>query len=377
MYPTPPTIIDHPADANHYSTVWDGARCIVIHATAGTNSLDWLSTTSKPPVSIQVLAPKDGTLIRIVKDRWQAFHVGRSNIGNHTIAAGDQGSASEIAYGIEFENRNNGEDPYPIEQIDAGAYQIALWWRQDGFLPLLTHALVDTQGKTDPRGLDMIELTRRAIVWYDWLDQAPSPPATSPYTINSKVLATPFASQTSVIKRVPAPSLNYDELWIRTFLMPLYWRKATAAGLDPVLAIAQLLHETANLGSFWSADPQNNPAGIGVTGDWRPVAEAQPQPAEFWRQNPQRGNRWERGNSFADWEVASDAHLGRLLAYALPAGQGTSLQKRLIDYALLVRPLPAAYRGIAPTLAGLNGRWAAGNGYANALAKRANQLAGS
>jgi hypothetical protein len=61
--------------------------------------------------------------------------------------------------------------------------------------------------------------------------------------------------------------------------------------------------------------------------------------------------------------------VGRLLAYALPIGQGTAAQQALIAQALAVRPLPPRYRGIAPTWKGLNGRWAVpGRSYAQRIA---------
>lgn len=51
------------------------------------------------------------------------------------------------------------------------------------------------------------------------------------------------------------------------------------------------------------------------------------------------------------------AHLGRL-AYARTDAEATPEQQALIDFALEVRPLLSDYRGIAPTIVGLNGRWA-------------------
>ena len=52
------------------------------------------------------------------------------------------------------------------------------------------------------------------------------------------------------------------------------------------------------------------------------------------------------------------AHIGRLLAYALRDDQATPAQKALIDQALAYRALPSRLRGVAPTIVGLNGRWA-------------------
>jgi len=47
-----------------------------------------------------------------------------------------------------------------------------------------------------------------------------------------------------------------------------------------------------------------------------------------------------------------------LLAYALTDAAASPAQLDLISYALSYRAMPERYRGIAPTIAGLNGRWA-------------------
>ncbi len=126
-------------------------------------------------------------------------------------------------------------------------------------------------------------------------------------------------------------------------------------GIDWFLALAQMAHETGHLTSFWSLRPQRNPAGIGVTGEWR--ADPPPDPTG-WAYNTQR-QRWERGISFPTWaEHAVPAHLGRLLAYALTDAQANDAQRELIAKALAVRPLSPSLRGVAPTILGLNGRWA-------------------
>lgn len=128
-----------------------------------------------------------------------------------------------------------------------------------------------------------------------------------------------------------------------------------AAGMDWFLALAQMAHETGHLTSFWSLRPQRNPAGIGVTGEWR---SDPPPDLSGWAYNIQR-QRWERGISFPTWvDHAIPAHLGRLLAYALTDAQANETQRALIATALAVRPLPSHLRGIAPTILGLNGKWA-------------------
>jgi hypothetical protein len=126
-----------------------------------------------------------------------------------------------------------------------------------------------------------------------------------------------------------------------------YFAQCLPLGLDPVLAVAQMLHETGNLTSFWAARPQRNPAGIGVNGEKQ---AAEPADRAGWAYNTQR-RQWERGVSFTSWvNDATPAHLGRLLAYALPVDVETRAQAAAIQRALTYRPLPPMMRGSAPTL---------------------------
>jgi N-acetyl-anhydromuramyl-L-alanine amidase AmpD len=131
-----------------------------------------------------------------------------------------------------------------------------------------------------------------------------------------------------------------------------YWTHAPAVGLDPLLALAQCLHETTDNGrpisSWWSMRPRRNPAGIGVTGQAR---HTDPNDPRHWAAGPpDNPATWYAGLSFPSWDEAVRAQVGRLLAYALPLGQGTPQQQALIDFALSQRPLPSTLRGTAPTL---------------------------
>jgi hypothetical protein len=147
------------------------------------------------------------------------------------------------------------------------------------------------------------------------------------------------------------PHGEYTAGDIERVIVPAYFWVCASAGVDPLLAIAQMIHETGNLTSYWSQRPRRNPAGIGVTGE----------PG--------------KGLSFASWDKdAIPAHVGRLLAYALEPRAANAAQAALIARALGYRPLPAAYRGVAPTLRGLNGRWAVGARYADAIARVANAI---
>jgi mannosyl-glycoprotein endo-beta-N-acetylglucosaminidase len=133
-------------------------------------------------------------------------------------------------------------------------------------------------------------------------------------------------------------------------ILKKYVTLCTRMGLDPLLVVSQMLEETGHLTSPKSQPPQRNPAGIGAT-----------------------GGKVE-GASFATWDNAIRAHVGRLLAYALAEGEETPAQRALIKEALKVRSLPADRRGCAPVLAGLAGKWAMDPDYAVKISAIANQI---
>lgn len=188
-----------------------------------------------------------------------------------------------------------------------------------------------------------------------------------PYRVNLPLLANPpwtndegwiIAAESGQVDQAiawfsaRAIGYSYNEI---TTILQVYQSLGREVGVDWFLALAQCAHETGSLTSWWSQIPRRNPAGIGVTGKTLPWPQDMvPGPDWAWD-----GTQWREGLSFADWAGESiPAHLGRLLAYALPAGGGTPAQEALIGYALSRRALPEQYRGIAPTITGLNGRWA-------------------
>jgi Mannosyl-glycoprotein endo-beta-N-acetylglucosaminidase/N-acetylmuramoyl-L-alanine amidase len=133
-------------------------------------------------------------------------------------------------------------------------------------------------------------------------------------------------------------------------IVALYDTTCTAAGLDPLLPIAQMVLETGGLTSFWSQPPRRNLAGIGVTGEAGV------------------------GKKFADWPTAVRAHVGRLLRYAIREGMETDAQKPLIAQALEVRRLPKELWGVAPAVGNLGrGVWAADAFYAKKIIRLANE----
>ncbi len=180
----------------------------------------------------------------------------------------------------------------------------------------------------------------------------------APPLIGASLLGPASGSAEQAISWLSARAI-YDNDIVR--IVNTYQLIGEQVGLDWFLAIAQMAHETGSLTSWWSQPPRRNLAGIGVTGVWRPgLPDGSPGPAPgpAWAWSAQLG-RWLAGVSFPTWgSDAIPAHLGRLLAYTLPAGQGDLTQQSLIDKALGYRSLPASHRNSAPTILGLNGRWA-------------------
>ena len=187
------------------------------------------------------------------------------------------------------------------------------------------------------------------------LGSAPAPPADMPLLGPASGGASAAASWFA--KRCAAEFSAYDV----GAIVAAYQRHGESVGLDWFLALAQMAHETGSLSSWWSGRPRRNPAGIGVTGETRDGLQdgsAGPAPGRDWAWDD-LWKKWRAGVSFPTWaDHAVPAHLGRLLAYALRDEDASDLQRQMIAYALSYRSLPSAYRGAAPTILGLNGRWA-------------------
>ena len=162
---------------------------------------------------------------------------------------------------------------------------------------------------------------------------------------------------------------EYNEVDIASVIVPAYFSVCASVGMEPVMLLAQMIHETGCLTSWWSQRPRRNPAGIGVTGR---TSSTQPS-AGAWAL---RDGVWAEGVSFPSWKDDSiAAHAGRLLAYALPDQLTSDAQRSMIARALSYRALPANFRGVAPIWRGLNGRWAVpGATYADKIAEIANAM---
>jgi hypothetical protein len=206
----------------------------------------------------------------------------------------------------------------------------------------------------------------------------PSPTATAtatttPATDDAPLLGPASGRTDQAISWLVARSNSYTAYDIGQ-VVARYQALGDSVGLDWFLALAQCAHETGSLTSWWCQRPRRNPAGIGVTGRIVPgTPDSPPGPDWSWD-----GIQWREGISFATWaDHGIPAHLGRLLAYALRDEQATNPQRELISYALSFRPLPSNLRGIAPTIVGLNGRWAyPGTTYGQSIVDLARRIRG-
>jgi hypothetical protein len=362
-----PTIDARTHTSPNHSRRATAIACAVVHSCEGRpagneeqSSIPWL-TNPASKVSSHYYITRAGTIYQLVPLDRAAWHAGVSALDG--VESVDN-SLNDASVGIELEHRAGGPS-YPMAQLDALAW--LLRYLMERYPAMTTERIVSHRAVALPRGRKNDPSDWSEDAFRAWVNALP------PYTADSPILASPGAPIPTVILRFPTPAAGYTRTDVRV-IVNAYWKTCLGVGVDPVLAIAQMAHETGSLSSWWSQRPRRNPAGIGVTGETRPGTDPQPQPAEVWHRD---AAIWRRGNVFGSWERGSvPAHVGRLLAYALPEGVSTPAQQALIDYALAVRPLPEAYRGSAPTLRGLNGRWAVGAGYADAIAARANRLSG-
>ena len=143
--------------------------------------------------------------------------------------------------------------------------------------------------------------------------------------------------------RSPLTRYSAEEI---EYILNLYNDACSVSDTDFMFVVTQMIHETDSLRSVWSNPPNNNPAGIGVTGGLGP--DGQPL-----------------GQKFETWLEAVQCHVGLILCYRFPAAEGTEAQKRLIRVCTSFRP--GAPRGIATTLAELGSKWAADPEYINKL----------
>jgi hypothetical protein len=208
-------------------------------------------------------------------------------------------------------------------------------------------------------------------------------------TADTTLLSPPRASAEQAVAYIVRRGSVYTPEDIAT-IVGYYWRYSMPVGIDPLLAIAQCIHETSELdpatgkwrplSTWWAQRPNRNPAGLGVTGE---ESNSQPADTAGWVEDTRtQPSVWRKGLAFASWDESSRAHIGRLLAYALPEGRENQVQGELISFSLAKRPLARNLRGTAPTLKPLGAKfnptgqgWAyPGDNYGNKIAELAQAI---
>lgn len=353
-----PRITDHPA-RDHSTRAGQPIKFIVIHATAGTNSVGWLAGNVNG-TSIHVLIAKNGDCIKMVDETRAAHHVGFSEYRENGVIYSKRGplTCNMISLGIELENTNSGHDPYPEAQLRSAAWYIQEWRKRFGNIPVIMHRDIDTQGKSDANGIQVADILR-------FIEEDAALDSVTP---QSNLFSLPRVDMQAAVRYIVnrGTDVSYPQVSVQEIVQH-YWTWGAKVGIDPLLAVAQMIHETGNLTSWWCLRPRRNPAGIGVTGENRFGLK----PGVDWQWN---GLKWVRGYAFANWEDAAKAHLGHLLLYALPlTSVATEDQNTCIQADPQRFGFPHA--GKAPQLVGLNGRWAVpGTYYADAISSIANAI---
>jgi hypothetical protein len=345
-------------------------RLLVMHATAGTwpGDLGWLRLGGgATAVSAHYVIGPAGNIVQLVDEGDTAWHCGPSAaMIDGALRSGSHdgvGVLNHLSIGIELSHTNDPDRPHHAVQLDAATWLAREIMRRHDIPPsqVVRHADIAPGRKTDPA----------ALPWPAWRNGL-----AAVYTADSPLLGPPLGT-TIAAARWLVRSTQYGPAAVAE-IVHAYEREGSAAGVDWFLALAQMAHETGSLTSWWCARPRRNPAGIGVTGRVLTAPMELPPDGRWAWRNPESSQhgRWHEGLSFARWDpVAVRAHLGRILAYALPADTGTPYQLDMIDEALGWRTLPANYRGSAVTIADLDGRWAVpGDGYGARVALLAERM---
>lgn len=139
-----------------------GIDTVVLHATGGAlePSLNWLAKPGSG-VSAHYVVAKDGRIFQLVEERNRAWHAGVSRMP----PPDNREDVNDFSVGIELENANTGQDPYPPAQIEALVQLLKHLIRRYN-IPrrnIVTHReiAVPPGRKSDPLGLDVKSLLDR------------------------------------------------------------------------------------------------------------------------------------------------------------------------------------------------------------------------
>jgi hypothetical protein len=335
---------------------------VVMHETAGYGSLDW---NLKPSVrsSYNYLISRNGTIYHYVDEQaFIAWHAGVNSSYTINGAALSNGQLNIYSIGVEIEGPNDGT-PITAAQT-ASAILLMLHFKKVYNIPIDSdhyqgHEAVAPGYKTDPDGYSVKRLIKLAEA-DDTLD-------TRPFTPQTRIVDSPVVLPAEhYIGYIIAQGGDPDRA---RRIVALYLHHGATLRLDPLGSIAQMLHETDSLKSWWSAPPRRNLCGLGVTGVTRKTASPHPG----WQTGRQPGIE-EAGYAFSNDEAAVLAHLTHLGAYVYTRTSSPGAFNRDYDPRIGAVEL-AGWRGVATVWADLNKRWAyPGDNYATGVARKANEI---
>lgn len=237
-------------------------RMLVLHATAGRYPGDygWLRQggSDAAPVSIHYYIDKAGAISQMVDDANIAWHAGVSSWQVDGAWIAEIPGCNPISLGIELENLNDGNDPYPPEQ-----YAAALWLSrrlvQQYAIPrelLVRHLDIAPRRKTDPR----------AFPWAQFVDEvyAAAPPAPNVPTAPPPAPDVPAAQHAALRRLLTAAS--YEAAGMSdSDTATLHGARLDRSTGMPVAALTPLL--------TWQAAPDHDERSITADQLQRVVAE--------------------------------------------------------------------------------------------------------
>jgi len=338
-------------------------KTILVHTTNGrlgsafADECNYLYTSLK--VSAHYVISKQGDIVQILDPMLEAWHAGIVN---------DMQYANENSIGIEC-HFTPGES-WTLALHNALTDLCLMLMQRFTIIGIERHRAVAPKRKIDPSGFEDAEFEQWRAEVFKRAATAPTNINPLPYSGASKFLmTTPHVVMDDVVSKIAAvDNPNYTKADIK-LITHFYYYYATMVGMDWLLPLAQCLHETAWLKSWWAARPRRNPAGLGVTGE----KQAKQPPTNNYAYHPLT-KMWHKGLSFPSWDEGVQAHIGHLLCYILKDEDMNAVQLQMSNKSPR-RSILGAYRGVAPQLIGLNGRWAVpGSSYGQNIANVANKL---
>lgn len=325
-----------------------------------------------------VVSSHDDTVVQLLPDTTIAWHAG-------DCADNDYENATSIGIEIAWTINKGPLPPIAIANVTALVRDLLARYPSITKIDMHRAQAIPAGRKVDPSGWATADFYRwRGEMLSSHLPLSPpgeTQPGAALLSEHTTILSAPRCTLEQLGRYILArPHGEYVEADITRNILPAYWRIATGVGVDPLLAVAQMIHETGSLTSWWSQRPRRNPAGIGVTGDNRAS-----RPTTLGWAFDRASGLWKAGVSFPTWaDDAIPAHVGRLLAYATKPGERTPEQMRLVARAMGYRALPDVMHGSAPTLRPLGKAhnptgqgWASpGTDYGQRIADVANRIRG-